>query len=104
MEDFKFEDERISPIDALFDEENEENIILFDADGNECEFEQVALIPYESRVYAILKPVDMEGIGDDEAFVFELSEEDDDCVIDLVEDDDIIDAVFEEYYKLFDEA
>lgn len=103
MEDFKSESEYVSPIEALFDEENEENIILFDAENNECEFEQIALIPYGDRAYAILKPVGMEGIGEDEAFVFEITEDDGDYAIDLVEDDNIADAVFEEYYKLLDE-
>ena len=34
-----------NPIDALFDEENNDAIILFNEKGEEIAFEQIALIP-----------------------------------------------------------
>ncbi|MBQ7364106.1 MAG: DUF1292 domain-containing protein, partial [Clostridia bacterium] len=53
--------------------------------------------------YFILRPIDMDGLEDDEAFVFQLMEYDDEETIDLVEDDEIIDRVFEIYNSLLDD-
>lgn len=94
----------VSPIDALFDENNTDNIVLFNAENEKVEFEQIALVPINGKVYAILKPTtEMTGVGEDEALVFVIDEVDDeDCLL-IVEDDDIIDTVFEEYYDLLRE-
>jgi len=95
--------------DRLFDEENSDNIKLFGDDGVEYEFEQVATIPLEDdgKIYCILHPViPMEGMAPDEALVMELSEDLDtgeDALV-VVENDEIIDKVFEIYEKLLSEA
>ena len=92
-----------SNIDKLFDEECNDNIILYDSDDKEVEFEQVAIIPIEDKVYAMLKPVSpMEGVGEDEAVVFELVEgesEDEDMLV-VVNDEAVVESVFEVYYDL----
>ena len=92
-------------IDMLYDEENEENIVLYDETGKEVEFEQIALIPLEERSYVILKPLDCAaaGIGEDEAVVFEILETDGETQLTVVQDDDVIDAVFQVYERLLDE-
>ena len=97
-------EEFLSPIDMLLDENNVENIKLYNEDNQEVEFEQIALIPLEEKTYAILKPVDaMDGIADDEALVFVIDEiDDEDCLV-IVEDDAVVDNVFAEYYKMLDE-
>ena len=97
-------DEFLSPIDMLLDENNTENIKLYNVENQEIEFEQIALVPIENKTYAILRPVlEMEGIAEDEALVFVIDEiDDEDCLV-IVEDDKIIDDVFEEYYKLLKE-
>jgi len=94
----------LSPIDMLLDENNTENIKLYNEENQEVEFEQIALVPIDQKTYAILKPVaDMEGIAEDEALVFVIDEiDDEDCLV-IVEDDAIIDKVFEEYYKMLKE-
>ena len=62
-----------NPIDALFDPENDELIILFNEKGEEIPFEQIALIPLENQVYAILKPARaIPGVGEDEGLVFSI--------------------------------
>ena len=97
--------ENISPIDALLDENNNDNIVLYDNNDTPTEFIQIAIIGLNGNIYPILKPAQpMEGLGEDEALVFVIADsEGEDCL--LVETDDaIIDAVFEEYYKLLDEA
>ena len=97
-------EEFLSPIDMLLDENNTENIKLYNEENQEVEFEQIALIPLEDKTYAILKPAEtMEGIADDEALVFVIDEiDDEDCLV-IVEDDAIIDNVFGEYYKMLEE-
>ena len=92
-------------IERLLDENDLGTIVLYDENDKEVEFEQIAIIPYNENVYAILKPVEeMEGVAEDEAIVFLLDANDDtDDVLSVVEDDAIIDAVFDAYYKLLDE-
>ncbi len=95
----------MSEIEKLLDENNDENLVLYDENDNAVEFEQVAVIPYCEKVYAILSPVQkIEGVADDEAFVFVIEEIDDEECIVMVQDNEIIDAVFVEYYKLLDES
>ena len=89
-------------VDRLFDENNDEKIYVKDNGGKEIEFEQVAVVDYKEKYYAILHPVtEIEGVEEDEAFVFEINE-DEDC-LEIVDDFDLAEKVFEEYYKLLDE-
>ena len=105
MKEEKKEAEAMNPIDMLFDPDNKDNIVLYNEKDEPVEFEQVALIPLNDRVYAILKPTaDVEGVADDEAFVFEVVEDEENGdSLRLVEDDKVIDAVFADYNKLLDE-
>ncbi len=105
MKEEKKDVKEVNPIDALFDVNNSENIVLFNEKDEAVEFEQIALIPLEEVVYAILKPTaKVEGVADDEAFVFEVVEnEEEGDSLRLVEDDKLIDDVFVEYNKLLDE-
>lgn len=95
-------------VDMLLDEENKDPIVLTDDKGRKLAFEQVAVIPYEQKLYCVLKPLDhIDGVADDEALVFYVDEgesEDDDPVL-RIEDDELkaID-VFMEYYDLLDAA
>ena len=93
-------------IEQLLDENNTDPIILYDENDQEVEFEQIAIIPLNDSLYAILKPVEeMEGVAEDEAVVFALeTDEEGDEVLSVVEDDAEIDAVFDEYYKMLRES
>ena len=94
----------MNPIDMLFDENNNDPIVLYNESNEAVEFEQIALIPYEGVVYAILRPISGMEIAEDEALVFAIREEDGEEVL-LVEDkDEIIDAVFKQYYEMLAEA
>ena len=96
-----------NPIDALFDEENNDAIVLFNERGEEIAFEQIALIPLNERVYAILRPViPIEGLGENEALVFSIEENEEtneECLV-LVVDEEIIDKVFDVYDKLVEDS
>lgn len=95
-------------VDILLDEENKDPIVLTDDKGRKLAFEQVAVIPYDQKLYCVLKPIDhIDGVADDEALVFFVDEgenEDDEPVL-RIENDEIksID-VFIEYYNLLEAA
>ena len=97
-------EEKKSPIEMLLDDDNTDNLILFDENNRETEFEQIAVIPLDERIYAILKPVtEVVGVNDDEALVFVIEEiDDEDCLV-IVDEQKIVDEVFDEYYKLLEE-
>mgnify|MGYP000159842674 FL=1 len=100
------EQEAVNILDVLLDENNDKPITLYDENEKAVRFDQVAIIPLDEQLYAILKPIDeMEGVADDEAIVF-LVEEDEDGDAELVVESDEAKAmkVFDEYYKLLDEA
>jgi hypothetical protein len=87
--------------DILLDKDNNDVLTLYGDDNEPHEFEQIAVIPYEESIYAILRPMVLfEGMEDDEALVFEITEEE---LIELVTDDDIIDAVFDIYNEMIEE-
>ncbi|MDR0462235.1 MAG: DUF1292 domain-containing protein [Christensenellaceae bacterium] len=70
-------------LERLFDDDNDDNIILFDADGNEVELEQVAVVTDEDEIYAVLHVV---GDPDEEVLVFRINPEDEESVT-MVEDE-----------------
>ena len=102
--------QQVDIIDVLLDEDNKDPIVLMDEKGRQLTFEQVAVIPYEvrkeKRLYCVLKPLDkIEGIGDDEAIVFVVDQDDEgNSIIKIEEDEEIAIAVFDKYYDLLEEA
>lgn len=92
-------------LDMIMDEENTENIVMYNENDEPVEFQQIAVVPVNGAVYVILRPVgDVEGIGEDEALVFVIDEIDGEGCLSIEENDQIIDQVFEEYYKMLREA
>lgn len=97
-------EETENPIDALFDEDNNDPIYLYSEKGELIGFEQIAIIPKKASTYAILKPIQpMEGVGEDEGLVFEIkSDKDGKEYLMLVVDEKIIDDVFDVYDELIE--
>ena len=93
--------EERNQIELLLDENNTDNLKLYDENNKETEFEQVAVIPLNEKIYAILKPVTkIVGVNADEALVFVIEEiDDEDCLV-IVDDEKVVDDVFKEYYEL----
>jgi len=79
----------------LLDEDNDENIFLFDENGDEIELEQIATVMHEDHIYAILRPVDAE---EDEAVVFLIDPTDEESIL-VVEDDELAETILEVYHK-----
>lgn len=89
-------------IKALLNENSNQNIFLEFGDVA-IEFEQMALILVKNNSYAILRPVTiMDGIDNEEGLVF-LVDEINNKVI-LMEDEDVIDDVYEVYLDLLSES
>ncbi len=88
----------------LIDED--EVITLFDDDGKPVKFYEVACIEYKGEFYALMQPVEpMEGLGEDEALIFKVREEDEENdVFEPVTDEAVLDAVFNEYLNALAEA
>jgi len=86
--------------------DEDEVITLYDDDGKPVKFSEVACIEYQGEFYALMQPVEpMEGLGEDEALIFKVREEDEDNdVFEPVTDESVLDAVFDEYLKALAEA
>lgn len=81
---------------------DDEVITLYDDKDNPVKFREVACVEYNDEYYALVQPVEpMEGLGEDEALIFRLVEQEDE-ESDLfvpVEDEATLEAVFEEYLR-----
>ena len=99
--------EKYEPSDfllKLIDPKNTDPIKLVDQNDEEVYFEQVAVLPWNDKLFAILKPEDgaIDGVEDDEAFVFSV-EYDAELGTDLlvrVTDDTDVEILFQMYYDL----
>ena len=87
-------------------EDNDDVVTLLSATGEEIDFVEIAGIAYRGSFYAILQPVELlEGMDDDEALVFKVTRgKDGEDKFEIELDDSVVDAVFAEYNKLYEEA
>lgn len=99
----------VDPIEQILDENNTDNVILYDPDKKPIEFEQVAVIPVDDdktanqTLYTIMIPITpMQGVGEGEGVVFKIDEITRD--IEVVNDEKVIDKVLEIYQKLIEEG
>ena len=91
--------------EQLLDEENYETVYLkSDKDGSIQAFEQMALIAYDKKLYAILvRKEDFDsGNIENAGMVFEVDEKNQ--KVNEVTDDNIIFEVFDLYDKMFEEG
>lgn len=97
--------EEIDILDILLDENNEDPIMLYDENDRAVLFDQIAIIPLEEKLFAILKPAEeLDGVADDEAIVFVVEEDKNGNAVLIVETDEPRALrVFDEYYRLLDE-
>ena len=90
-------------IDMLLDDECTDDITLYDENNNPVDFEQIAVIPYNEKVYCVLRPLDkIPGIKDDEAVVFYVDERPTGSVLMVEQNEKTAIAVFDEYYNLLE--
>ena len=92
-------------LDLLLDENNDSPVTLYDEEDKAIKFEQVAIIPEDEKIYAILKPLDeLDGVEDDEAIVFLVDfDEEGNSMLIIEQNEDTAVRVFDKYYQLLDE-
>ncbi len=81
-----------------FEEDNENYITLADDEGNEASFEIIGTVNYKERIFAVMIPFDEE---DDGIVILEIipSDEPESDEFIAVEDEKLLDEVFEEFKK-----
>ena len=95
-------DDKMSIIEMILDPDCEEVIELVNENNEVIQFDQMAVVPLDNKLYAILKPITkLDGVGENEAFVFLIDVEKD--FISIVYDFDLCDRVFDIYYDLLDQ-
>ncbi len=99
-------DEKFTGNDVVTDDEDDDIITLSNANGEEIDFVEIAGIAHRGNFYAILRPVEpLAGMQEDEALVFKVTRGangEDQFQVEV--DESIIDAVFDEYNRLLDNA
>jgi hypothetical protein len=88
-----------NPFEMLLDENNNENIVFTLEDGSKMEFEQVALINLNEENFALLHPLSKD-FSDDDVIAFSISTNNNDFELLEVEDDELLDEIYNEYKKL----
>ena len=106
-ENEKLETDTMEEVERKLFSDDSEPITLRSDTGKLVTFQQIAVIPLEilgeKNIYVILRPEE-EYIPEDEALVFQLIGEESLEELRLIKDDDVIDLVFNEYYKLVEDS
>ena len=88
----------------MAEHDEDEIVTLYDDNGEPIDFYEVACVEYEGDFYALLEPVEeMEGVEEGEVFIFKVEEsenEDEEDKFIPLEDEALMDAVFEEYLRV----
>ncbi len=83
---------------------DDDRVTLTTDEGEDIEFEIISEIALGEDFYAIMQPIKpLDGVGEDEALVFRIIENEDGDEYELVIDDDIIDSVLDSYNCLCEE-
>lgn len=86
---------------------DEEDIVtLTTDDGKKLKFYFVGTIEYKGKTYSAFEPAEeIEGVSEDDLIIFELAGDDEETADLLpIEDEKLLDEVFEEFCKALDEA
>ena len=85
--------------------EQENSIItLTDETGRDVDFDLVCTFDYENKRYAAMFPIEkVEGVEDDEVVLLEVKEEGNDTVMVPIENDVLLDEVFNEFMEIFND-
>lgn len=80
--------------------QDDEIIVMVDEDGKEVEFNHIATLDYNDEWYIYVQPVELGDMDDDEMFIFKIEEDENgNDLFTPVEDEDLLDALYQEYLK-----
>lgn len=92
----------MNAVEKLTDPHCDEDIVLYDEQGNERRFAQVAFIPLAGKKHAILRPLFALGeMENDQALVFTVVYFEGEETLLVETDDAVVDRVFDEYNRLY---
>ncbi|HPJ76257.1 MAG TPA: DUF1292 domain-containing protein [Clostridia bacterium] len=81
------------------DNERDDIIMMEDENGNPVEMIALEMLDYEEKTYVLMQTTDE---TDENSYIFEYEEEDDDEILTPVEDDNLVDKLFELFIKKMD--
>lgn len=80
--------------------QDDEIIVMVDEDGKKVEFNHIATLDYNNEWYIYVQPVELGDMDDDEMFIFKIEEDENgNDLFTPVEDEDLLDALYQEYLK-----
>lgn len=87
-------------------EEEDDIVELEDEDGNVLNFYHIATFPFEGKDYVVFQPAEKyDVIEEDEVVIYELkTDENGEDSYEFIEDDELLDKVFDEFLRLVEEA
>ena len=88
--------------DNLNNEEmlDDEIIVMVDEEGKEVEFTHIATLDYNDEWYIYVQPVELGDMDEDEMFIFKIEEDENgNDLFTPVEDEDLVDKLYQEYLK-----
>jgi len=80
-------------LQQLLSVDNDQNIVLFDEEGNTVELEQIAIVTHDEKLFAILRHLEDE---EDEVLVYRIDTQDEE-VLTQIEDEALALEVIETY-------
>ena len=93
MKELKNKGADVEILQQLLSVDNDQNIVLFDEEGNTVELEQIAVITHEDNLYALLRNLED---AEDEVLVYRVDTQDED-VLTQVADEKLALAIIEKY-------
>lgn len=104
MDENKQYDESELGQDPALDEEDE-IVELEDEEGKIAKFRHVATVDYENDWYVFFSPAEeLDGLSEDEVIIFKLGADEGGADVFLpIEDDALLDAVYNEYVRIMEE-
>lgn len=80
--------------------QDDEIIVMVDEDGKEVEFTHIATLDYNDEWYIYVQPVELGDMDEDEMFIFKIEEDEEgNDLFTPVEDEDLLDKLYQEYLK-----
>ncbi len=91
----------LDPIAQILDPDDSAPVTLFDENGDPQIFDQIAVIPLDDELYAILHPTDVD--DPEEVWVFAFVDIGDETCLITEQNEDVINKVFDKFEALLGE-
>lgn len=80
------------------DEMNENIVELVDENGESVQFEHLDTLEYQGNTYIVLTPLDEVDADESDVYIMQIQEDEEgEDILEIVEDADLIEAIFEEF-------